>query len=150
MLFELNTLARAQSTIAPGTGPSPFDLLRRKYLTQLADHTGRDTIVYATKWLEPNAAPLSPDSLSVVLGDVQAFMETCSNLTSRNLDLIITSPGGDPTAAESVMEYLRDRFDHIRAIIPVAAMSAATMMAMATKSSWVATANWVPSIRRSP
>ncbi|WP_288337792.1 SDH family Clp fold serine proteinase [uncultured Gordonia sp.] len=70
-------------------------------------------------------------AVSVNLGDVQGFMEACYGVKSRDLDLIITSPGGSPDAAESIMDYLRTQFDHIRAIIPVAAMSAATMMSLA-------------------
>jgi len=44
--------------------------------------------------------------------------------------LIITSPGGSAEATESIVSYLRTRFDHIRAFVPVAAMSAATMLAL--------------------
>ncbi len=58
-------------------------------------------------------------------------MEACSNIDERNLDLVLHSPGGNPDAAESIMNYLRERFDHVRAVIPLAAMSAATMMALA-------------------
>ena len=61
-------------------------------------------------------------------------MEAVSNLTKRELDLILTSSGGSMEAAESVMGYLRTRFDHIRCIVPVAAMSAATMMALACRT----------------
>ena len=76
-------------------------------------HTGRA----ATSWLEaPNG---SPGTVSITLGDVQAFMETCSNVTERQLDLRITSPGGFAEAAESIVEYLRTRFDHIRVIVPL-------------------------------
>ena len=31
-----------------GEGPSPHDVLRRKYLHKLSEHTGRAAIVYAT------------------------------------------------------------------------------------------------------
>ncbi|MBN2098987.1 MAG: serine protease [Dehalococcoidia bacterium] len=58
-------------------------------------------------------------------------METASNITERSLDLVIHSPGGSAEAAESVVDYLRQRFDHIRVIVPVAAMSAATMVTLA-------------------
>ncbi len=44
-------------------------------------------------------------------------METCSNLDDKNLDLILTSPGGSPEAAESIMEYLRTQFEHIRVLV---------------------------------
>ena len=58
-------------------------------------------------------------------------MEAVSNISEESLDLIITSPGGSPEAAESIMDYLRSRFNHIRAVVPIAAMSAATMMVLA-------------------
>jgi hypothetical protein len=47
------------------------------------------------------------------------------------LDLILHSPGGHAEAAEAIISYLRGRFPGLRAIVPVAAMSAATMMTMA-------------------
>ena len=58
-------------------------------------------------------------------------MEAVSNISGEGLDLILTSPGGSPEAAEAIMWYLRSRFDHIRAVVPIAAMSAATMMSLA-------------------
>ena len=68
--------------------------------------------------------------LMVERSDIQGFMEAVSNVRERELDLIIHSQGGSAEAAESLVEYLRKRFDHIRAFVPVAAMSAATMMAL--------------------
>lgn len=125
LLKELGELKRKHN----GAPPSPPDQLRRKYLAALSQHTGRATIVYATCWLEGRDAP--PASMTVNLGDQQGFMEAVSNVEEDALDLILTSPGGSPEAAEAIMEYLRTRFDNIRAIVPVAAMSAATMMALA-------------------
>ncbi len=75
--------------------------------------------------------PFRTKKPSLTLGDQQGFMEAMSNIEERKLDLILTSPGGSPEAAEAIMGYLRTRFDHIRAVVPVAAMSAATMMALA-------------------
>ena len=131
LLEELNTLRiRAAS---PGGqqqqgGPSPTDRLRRKYLKLLSEHTKRATIYYGTSWLA--GPPVMGDLGSVALHDVQGFMEAVSNIDEKELDLIITSPGGDADAAESIMACLRTRFEHMRAVVPVAAMSAATMMAL--------------------
>ena len=58
-------------------------------------------------------------------------MEVLSNIEGTELDLIVHSPGGSAEAAESIVEYLRQRFDHIRVFVPLAAMSAATMVALA-------------------
>lgn len=122
-------LAGAVSPPTPGD-PSAHDILRRVYLKALSEKTGRATIVYATAWLDAKDGVTGRD-VSVELGDVQGFMEAVSNIDERNLDLILSSPGGSPEAAEAIMAYLRTRFDHIRAVIPLAAMSAATMMALA-------------------
>ena len=130
-LHELRRLKEVATKNPPVQGaPSPVDILRRTCLNGLHQYTGRAIIVYATCWLE-NTPVNNVDALSLRLGDKQGFMEAVSNISEKELDLIITSPGGSPEAAESIMDYLRTRFDHIRAVIPMAAMSAATMMALA-------------------
>ncbi|OGU55867.1 MAG: hypothetical protein A2V66_18030 [Ignavibacteria bacterium RBG_13_36_8] len=58
-------------------------------------------------------------------------MSALHELKSRQLDLILHSPGGSLEAAEQIVNYLRAKYEHIRAIIPVSAMSAATMIACA-------------------
>lgn len=110
--------------------PPDLDGIRRKYLLKLQQHTKRNTILYATNWTQslPNA---DPESLSISDEDLQGFMETVHGLKSRELDLILHSPGGSPEAAEAIVLYLREKFDDIRVIIPYAAMSAATMISCA-------------------
>ena len=121
-------LLREINGSAAPNGNRDHDGLRRKYLQQVHDLTGRAVILYSTAWLETR--PINPSELQVALSDVQGVMEAVSNVAERELDLIIHSPGGSAEAAESLVEYLRERFDHIRAFIPVAAMSAATMIAL--------------------
>jgi membrane-bound ClpP family serine protease len=58
-------------------------------------------------------------------------MEVCRGLKGPDLDLILHSPGGSPEATASVVRYLRQKFTHIRVFVPIAAMSAATMWALA-------------------
>lgn len=111
-------------------GPAAFDVVRRKYLTALASYTGRNTILYATKWTQPGAA--DPGLISITLEDVQGLMEVINKLDGKGgLDLLMHSPGGSPDAAEAVVHYLRSKFNDIRVIVPQAAMSAATMLACA-------------------
>jgi Serine dehydrogenase proteinase len=132
LLAELSEIAQAQAaaqaTGAPPPTAGPVDLLRRKYLQLLHRHTQRAVIYYGVAWHETR--PINPQTLSVDLGDIRGFMEACSNIHERQVDLILHSPGGNPDAAESIMAYLRQRFDHIRGVVPLAAMSAATMMAL--------------------
>lgn len=120
----------AQVTPPEPGAPSPFDILRRKYLRRLHEYTGRAVIVYASAFLEEKDG-VSANALSIGLGDQMGFMEAVSNIEERELDLILHSPGGSAEAAEAIINYLRTRFDHIRVVVPVAAMSAATMMALA-------------------
>lgn len=109
--------------------PAKADSIRREYLSRLARHTGRDVILYATKWTDPMGAP--PDTISITEEDIQGFMEVVHGLRSTNLDLIIHSPGGSPAATEAIVKYLRKKFTNIRVIVPQAAMSAGTMLACA-------------------
>jgi ClpP class serine protease len=126
-------LLKIQQRVANEPNPKvgPYDILRRKYLAKLHQRTGRATFLYYSGWMDkPNAGP---EDLSVVGADVCGFMEACSNAAAKNdrkLDFFIHSPGGDPDAAEQICEYLRTQYDHIRVIVPLQAMSAATMMAL--------------------
>jgi len=122
ILKEIN-----RSKSPQGSGPD-FDGTRRHYLKALHDKTGRAAILYYTAFLE--SRPVPPNDIQIGLADIHGFMEAASNITERQLDLILHSPGGSAEAAESVVGYLRQRFDHIRVFVPVAAMSAATMVAL--------------------
>jgi ATP-dependent protease ClpP protease subunit len=112
-------------------GPAGFDFVRRKYMVLLHQKTGRNVILYATKWTQPGTA--EPGLVSITMEDVEALMEVVHGLDgSKGLDLIVHSPGGSPDAAEAVVHYLRSKFDDIRVVVPHAAMSAATMLACAS------------------
>lgn len=125
-------LQKIQARVAQEPNPAigPFDILRRKYLEKLHQHTGRATFLYYSGWMDKPQAP--PETLSVVGADVCGFMEACSNAEKSDgkLDLFVHSPGGDADAAEQICEYLRTQFNHIRVIVPLQAMSAATMIAL--------------------
>lgn len=114
-------------------GQVDFDGVRRKYLTALHVYTGRDVILYATKWTipDPNVPPVL---LSINDEDLQGIMEVICGLNGSELDLIIHSPGGSPMAAEGIVTYLRSKFSNIRVVVPQLAMSAATMIACAGDS----------------
>jgi hypothetical protein len=109
-------------------GVVDYDGVRRKYLAKLHDLTGRAVILYSAAFLEASIA--SPQDTQITLLDMQGLMEVCSNIEERELDLLLHSPGGSAEAAEAMVSYLRTRFDHIRVFVPLAAMSAATMMAL--------------------
>jgi hypothetical protein len=65
---------------------------------------------------------------------MQGFMSALHGLKGDSLDLILHSPGGSLEAADQLVQYLRAKYKHIRAIVPQNAMSAATMLACACDS----------------
>ncbi len=110
------------------TKPPDFDAVRRKYLSLLAAHLDTDVISYSTAWTQPGSGgPIT----AINAEDVQAFMEVVHGLRSSRLTLILHSPGGSPESTEAIVQYLRQKFEHITVIVPQAAMSAATMLACA-------------------
>lgn len=106
-----------------------FDAVRRKYLSLLSNHTERDTILYASGWIQKPRA--DDQDISITDEDLHALMEVSAGLNGEKLDLIMHSPGGSVEAAEAFFWYLRSRYDDIRVIVPNLAMSAAAMIACA-------------------
>ena len=110
---------------------NPLDTVRRKYLKQVSNITGRNTIAYYSGWLQK---PQAPDT-AVNDKDKSGFMLAINKLErSKGLDLILHTPGGDIAATESLVDYLYSMFGKdIRVIVPQISMSAGTMIAFASK-----------------
>lgn len=107
------------------------DNVRRKYLAALHKKTGRDTVIYFSSYNIQRPFPIPAAALSVTQDDIQGFMASLHKLKGKSLDLVLHSPGGSIEAADQIVQYLRAKYDHIRAIVPQNAMSAATMLACA-------------------
>lgn len=105
-----------------------FDSVRRKYISELSKKTGRNLIIYASKWTAGDAIP---NLISINDEDVHAFMEAVYGLKGGDLDLMLHTGGGSAEASDAIVSYLRQKFTNIRVIIPQAAMSAGTMLACA-------------------
>lgn len=110
---------------------STHDVVRRKYLKQLQEITGRNVIVYYSGWLQKPRLP----GTELNDADKNGFMNAIHGLDrDLGLDLVIHTPGGETAATESLVDYLRSSFGtNIRAIVPQLAMSAGTMIACACK-----------------
>jgi hypothetical protein len=106
------------------------DIIRQKYIKDLSDYTKHDTIVYASSFTS-GRLDVPQNILSINLNDIQGYMTCLNGLHGDHLDLILHSPGGSLEAAEQIVNYLRAKYNFIRAIIPQNAMSAATMIACA-------------------
>lgn len=113
---------------------STFDIIRRKYLAELSKKTGRNTITYYSGWLQKPHLVQHLD-FGINDNDKNGFMTAVHGLDrSKGLDLILHTPGGETAATESLVDYLRQMFNHdIRAIVPQLAMSAGTMISCACK-----------------
>lgn len=123
-----------QATIK-GEG-SIYDVVRRGYIKDLSDLTGRNVIVYYSGWMEKEQlirAGLT--GYEVNDEDKNGFMATVHGLDrSKGLDLVLHTPGGDIAATESLVDYLRSMFGRdIRVVVPQLAMSAGTMIALAAR-----------------
>lgn len=115
-----NQQARAQAEAAA-------DTVRQKYLNALHQKTGRNVIAYYSGWLSKPDIKLA----DIIDEDKNGFMMAVHQLDrSIGLDLILHTPGGRLSAAESIVDYLHKMFKKdMRAIVPQMAMSAGTMMA---------------------
>lgn len=115
---------------------SPFDVLRRKYITELSAYTTRNVICYYSGWLQK---PELGAAVAVNDIDKNGLMTTINGLdTSLGLDLILHTPGGDTAATESIVDYLWSKFGgDIRCFVPQMAMSAGTMIACSTREIWM-------------
>ncbi|MBR3583862.1 MAG: serine protease [Kiritimatiellae bacterium] len=106
--------------------------LRIKYLSNLHGCTGRNIIAYYSGWLRHPHRP----NLDINDSDMTGFMQCLKGVDCQNgLDLILHTPGGSPTAAEGIVNYLHEKFGRdIRVVVPQMAMSAGTMLACSAKS----------------
>lgn len=108
-----------------------FDTIRRKYLAELSNYTGRNVIAYYSGWQAKGGLA----GTEIRDEDRDGFMRTVHGLQARRgLDLILHTPGGSIAATQSIITYLREKFGrNIRAIVPHTAMSGGTIMACAAK-----------------
>ena len=90
----------------------------------------RHVIFYGSAFLQKPQAPA--DRLQITHEDVNAFMSVMYGMTwSRDLTLVLHTPGGVTNATETIVAYLRSKFNDIEVIVPTYAMSAGTMISLA-------------------
>ena len=81
---------------------------------------------YASAFLQKGEAPFS--RIAMTQEDINGVMSSIHGMDfSKGLILLLHTPGGDPHAAETIVEYLRSKFDYIEVIVPAMAMSAGTL-----------------------
>ena len=90
-----------------------------------------NVLLYGTAFLQK---PQAASNLVQLTGEeLNGLMAVIYGMDfSKPLTLLLHTPGGVTNAAETVVAYLREKFADIEAIIPTYAMSAGTMVALAT------------------
>src|SRR4030065_2931142 len=86
---------------------STHDIVRRKYLRNLNNLTGRNVIIYYSGWLQKPGLKGS----GINDYDKTGLMSTINKLDRRKgLDFVLHTPGGEMAATESIIDYLRKMF----------------------------------------
>ena len=107
------------------------DVVRRRYLDKLYNHTKRNIIAYYSGFLSKPGIQL----LDINDEDMNGFMMAVHKMDrNRGLDLILHTPGGSIASTETIVRYLREMFgSNVRVIVPQIAMSAGTMIACCSR-----------------
>ena len=91
---------------------------------------GRNVLFYASAFLQKPQAPAPV--IQITGEELNAFMSVMYGMNcALGLTLILHTPGGVTNAAETIVSYLRSKFDYIEVIVPAFAMSAGTMISLA-------------------
>jgi len=97
----------------------------------LGDDRARNVLVYASGWLQKGSAP--GELLSIMPEDLNGMMGAVHGMDwDAHLTLVLHTPGGSPTAAQTLVSYLRSKFSDIEVIVPTYAMSAGSMISLAS------------------
>ncbi|MCD8195346.1 MAG: ATP-dependent Clp protease proteolytic subunit [Coprobacillus sp.] len=114
--------------------------LRVNYLKEIASITGRNVISYYSSFLEESKGVSS----EIDEDDLVGFINATEDIdTSKGLDLILHTPGGSVEASESIVKFLRLKFNDIRVIVPQAALSAGTLLALCADSILMSSASFL-------
>ena len=109
--------------------PAWLDSKLKEHLSAISRRrNGAAVIFYASAFLQKNA-----DKVAITREDINGFMNALYEApTDRGLVLILHTPGGDPNAVESIVEYLHSKFNYLEVIVPYLAMSGGAMISLAS------------------
>jgi hypothetical protein len=93
--------------------------------------SNRNVIFYASGFLQKPQT--QAQLLALTQEDIHGFMAVMHGMDfERGLTLILHTPGGVTNATETIVEYIRSKFPYVETIVPTFAMSAGTMISLAT------------------
>lgn len=113
--------------------PSGSSWLKKELLSQLSKiselREGSTVIFYASAFLQK----VQDMGTSIDHEDMNGFMNALYKAKNSNrLTLVLHTPGGDPNAVESIVNYLHAKFEYMEVIVPYLAMSGGTMISLAS------------------
>jgi hypothetical protein len=101
-----------------------------KTLQRIAALRGHNVLLYGSAFLQKPQAPQL--STSITFEDLNGLMSVLYGMDwSKGLTLILHTPGGVTNAAETLVSYLRSKFQYFEVAVPTFAMSAGTMISLA-------------------
>lgn len=91
----------------------------------------RHVLLYGSAFLQKPSVPA--DRTMITHEDLNGFMSVIYGMDwSRGLTIVLHTPGGVTNAAESIVSYLRSKFSDVEVVVPALAMSAGTMLSLAS------------------
>ena len=111
--------------------PTWLDKKLKEQLSTISNRRGGAIVIfYASAFLQK---PSDNVSITITREDINGFMNALYEApTDKGLTLILHTPGGDPNAVESIVEYLHSKFDYLEVIVPYLAMSGGAMISLAS------------------
>lgn len=107
-------------------GEAPPDLftLRDETMRRIGKATGRPLLCYVGRTQNvPTGIPAYIED-----GDLTGFADLCRTVEGDSADIFVMSNGGVAEATERIVRLLRERFTHLRFVVPANAFSAATLL----------------------
>ncbi|MCB9694497.1 MAG: hypothetical protein H6736_22025 [Alphaproteobacteria bacterium] len=98
---------------------------RVKLYKQMEELRGRPMLAYVTSARQGASGQMAADVVPELLAQLQHLPGN-----AKALDLLIASQGGDPTVAWRIVSLLRERVESFSVLVPQAAFSAATLLAL--------------------
>ena len=96
-----------------------------------ANRSNRNVVLYGSCFLQK--PHVLANNLSITNEDVNGLMSVIHGMQwDKGLTLVLHTPGGVTNATESIVAYLRSKFEYIEVIVPTFAMSAGTMISLAS------------------
>lgn len=98
---------------------------RKPFLEEIEKIRQRPLICYVTSNRTNAWGQMSSDVITEIAKQIN-----CIDKQHRKVDILIVSNGGDPTVSWRIMSMLREKFENIGILLPFAAYSAATLLAL--------------------